>query len=396
MAHMTTAAAPSREDLVRRAADLVPLLRKHAVWQEENRHLHEEVVEGLADAGVLRLRVPARFGGLEADTRTLNAVMAQIGRGDAAAAWTASVWSIPGWMAGLFPEPVLQEVFSTPDVRVCGTLSPSARAVPVNGGMVVDGTWNFISGALHSHWQEILAMAPGPDLEDHPVVALVPMSDLEIVDDWHVSGLRGSGSVTTVAKGVFVPQERILPLPTVLAGRAASPLNAASEMYRNPLVAVANASSAGTVLGMAEAAMEAFMDRVGERKITYTDYAHQRDAPITHIQVAEARLRIDRAWFHADRMTQHADAKAAAGESWTIEERARTRADIGSVCRLGKEAVDILSLASGGSSIYTHVPMQRIARDMQVINLHAINVPETNFELYGRVLCGLEPNTPYV
>jgi hypothetical protein len=63
---------------------------------------------------------------------------------------------------------------------------------------------------------------------------------------------------------------------------------------------------------------------------------------------------------------------------------------------LGKAAVDILSLASGGSSIYHEVPMQRIARDMHAVNLHTLMTPETNLELYGRLLCGLEPNSQYI
>lgn len=384
-------------DVVRRAAGLVPLLRKHAPWSEEHRRLHDEVVEALADAGVFRLRVPARYGGLEADTQTLHRVMTELGRGDGSVAWTASVWAIPGWMVGMFPDEVQDEVYATPDVRVCGTLSPSAQAVPAAGGMVVTGRWGFISGALHSQWQEIIAMAPAPDGESlWPVMALVPLSQLEVVDDWHTSGLRGSGSVTTIAKEVFVPHERVLPLTAVLEGQTSSAVNADIAMYRNPLIGVANASSCGTVIGLARAAQEAFMERLPNRRITYTAYESQREAPITHLQVARAALQIDEAEFHADRVTRTADSKATSGEPWTIEDRARTRADVGAVCELGKSAIDVLGSASGASSLYSDVPMQRIVRDMHAVTMHALMVPDTNYELYGRVLCGLEPNTPYV
>ena len=66
------------------------------------------------------------------------------------------------------------------------------------------------------------------------------------------------------------------------------------------------------------------------------------------------------------------------------------------MCRLAKQAVDIFATASGGSSIYRDVPIQRISRDVNAVNLHALMHPDTNDELYGRVLCGLEPNTLYV
>lgn len=392
----TTQTSPNTE-LVHRASELVPLLRRHAIWSEENRRLHDETVEAMADAGLFRMRVPARYGGYESDTRTLTEVTAELARGDGSAAWTASVWTIPGWMVGMFPDEVQDEVFSVPDVRVCGTLSPSASASQVPGGMRVTGEWGFISGAWHSQWQEIIAMAPTPDGSGQwPVMALVPLAELEIVDDWYTAGMKGSGSVTTVARDVFVPQERILPLPAILREQYASKLNAESPMYRAPLLGVAAASSVGTLIGLARAAKEAFFERLPKRKITYTDYQSQREAPITHLQVADATMKIDEAEFHGYRVTSLTDDKGVTGEAWTLEERARARADVGAVCQLAKDAVDVFSMASGASSTYNTVPIQRIARDVQTVNLHALMLPSTNRELYGRVLCGLEPNSLYI
>ncbi|MFB7468481.1 acyl-CoA dehydrogenase family protein [Streptomyces sp. NPDC056224] len=394
---MTTTDVPTREQLVRRASELVPVLRENSDWSEDNRRIHDDSIEALADAGIFRMRAPARFGGYESDARTLVEVAAELGRADGSSGWIASVYSIPTWMAGLFPDHVQDEVFSTPDVRVCGTLSPSAMAAPVDGGIVVNGKWGFISGALHAQWQVIVAVQIAPDSEPMPVMALVPLSELQIIDDWHTSGLKGTGSVSTLAENVFVPAERVLPLGVIVQGQGgASQANSDAPMYRAPLLPVASASSVGAVLGMARAAKDAFLARLPERKITYTSYASQAEAPLTHLQVAEATLKIDQAEFHAFRLADLVDAKNATGEQWTLEERVRARADMGAVCRLAKEAVDIFATASGGSSIYSNVPMQRISRDIQAVNLHALMHPDTNAELYGRVLCGLEPNSLYI
>src|SRR6266545_566595 len=321
-----TTGVPTREELVRRASELVPVLQQNAAWSEENRRIHDETIEALADAGIFRLRVPARYGGYEADTRTLVDVGTELGRGDGSTSWVASVYWIPTWMACLFPEQVQDEVFSTPDVRVCGTLSPSGMAAPVDGGVVVNGKWAFISGALHSHWQEIIAILVPPDGEPYPIMALVPISELQIVDDWYTAGLKGTGSVSTIAQDLFIPAERVVPLPAVLQGQHASAVNADSAIYRAPLLPVASASSVGTVVGLARGARDAFFARLPDRKITYTSY----------------------------------------------------------------------TTASGGSSSYSHVPIQRIARDILAVNLHALMHPNTNAELYGRVLCGLEPNSLYI
>lgn len=387
---------PTREQLVQRASELVPLLKKNAAWSEENRRIHQESIEAMADAGIFRLRAPARYGGYESDTQTLVDVAAELGRGDGSAAWVASVYWIPGWMACMFPDQVQDEVFSTPDVRICGTLSPSAMAIQTDGGVVVNGKWGFISGALHSHWQEIIAILIGGEGEPMPVVALVPTSDLQIIDDWYTSGFKATGSVSTAASDLFVPQERVLPLPVVLQGMSASPVNAASPIYRSPLLPVASASSVGSVLGLAKAAREAFFERLPGRKITYTGYDKQAKAPLTHLQVAEAVMKIDEADFHAHRLATMVDAKGLENAPWTIAERVSARGDLGAVCKLSKEAVDILASASGGSSIYSDQPIQRIQRDVNAVTMHALMHPDTNAELYGRILCGLEPDSLYI
>lgn len=394
---MTNTVAASNEAILAATAGLVPRLRANASWGEQNRRVHPDSLAAMADAGIFRLRVPLRYGGREADTLTLVRVAAELGRGDGSAAWAAMVCWITTWMAGLFPDAVQDEVFADPDIRVCGTLSPSAMAAPAPGGIVVNGKWGFISGAPHCQWQVIIGILVAPEQQPLPFMALVPMSELTVIDDWHTSGLRGSGSVTTIAQDLFVPTARFIPLPMALqGGRHASVLNAQSPIYRVPLLPAASASSAGAALGMALAAKDCFFERLPERKITYTSYEHQCDAPLTHLQVADAMMKIDEARFHAERLAALVDAKGVSGDPFTLAERALARADMGATVRLAKEAVDVLANASGGSSIYQEVAMQRIVRDIQAVNLHALMHPDTNAELYGRVLCGLEPNSIYI
>jgi alkylation response protein AidB-like acyl-CoA dehydrogenase len=230
-----------------------------------------------------------------------------------------------------------------------------------------------------------------------PGMAVVRVSELTIIDDWHTVGLRGTGSVTTVAQDLFVPSARVLPmLPVMMFNQHASKVNAGFSAWSVPFLQFAVAVASAPALGMARAAWESFMERLPSRKITYTNYERQIDAPLTHLQVGEAAMKIDEAEFHLHRAVRRLDEKALSGEAWTPQERAAARMDAGAVCARAKEAVDILNTASGGSSIYSDVPMQRIERDVQTINLHGIMHPNTNLETYGRVLCGLEPNTVFL
>lgn len=391
---MASTEPPAENELKRLAAELVPLLKKNAQWAEENRRLPEDNIAALADAGLLRMRVPKRYGGYESTMRTVVDVVSELARGDGATAWVASVWSISTWMMGLFPDEVQDEVFSADNVLITGILSPTAIGVPTDGGVILNGKWSFNSGAQHSTWNTNAAVRPTPDGGFEPIMVAIPMSDLQVVDDWHAAGLRGTGSVTTVAQDVFVPEARVLSMVPVLQGVHRSVLNADSPMYQSPFMPTACSTVSGAALGLGKAARDEFFEWLPGRKITYTRYDDQSKAPVTHLQVADAIARIDEAEFHAYRAAGMVDDKA--GQEWTIEERARVRLDMGMVAQRVKEAVDVLNTASGGASIYTHVPIQRIERDVQALNLHAIMHPNTNLELYGRIQCGLEPNTDYI
>ncbi|MGW3959584.1 acyl-CoA dehydrogenase family protein [Amycolatopsis sp. NPDC005003] len=387
---------PDRTELAARATKLVPLLQKNAGWAEEHRRLPEETIDALADAGLLKLRMPARYGGYESDTATVVDVLSELARGDASTSWTAAVWAISSWVVGLFPDEVQDEVFASPDVRVSGILSPTAMAVPAAGGVVLNGKWTFNTGVWHSQWNTNAAVRPKPDDGFEPVMVVVPVSDLQIVDDWHTTGIRGSGSVSTVAQDLFVPEARVLPMGPVLNQVYASKANAGALLYKSPFLPMACATAGAPVLGLVKAASEAFFQRLPGRKICYTDYEDQSAAPLTHLQVADATVQADEAEFHAYRTADRIDRKARSGEAWTIRERALSRLDLGALVQRAKGAIDVLKTASGGSSIYDGVAIQRIHRDIEVLSLHAIMHPNTNMELFGRVECGLEPNTHYL
>jgi alkylation response protein AidB-like acyl-CoA dehydrogenase len=394
---MSTVVIPSREELVRRVSEIAPVFRATDGWSSENRRLHEETIKALTDVGVFRMRIPRRYGGYESDARTMVEVADAIAQLDGSAAWVVSCSWIPSWALGLFPDTFQDEVFADPDVQLCPTIGPgTATAVPVDGGVVVNGTWPCVSGAHSSQWQQITAILLDPNGEPYPVMSAVRLSDLEITDEWHTTGFRATGSVATTAKDLFIPAERVLPAPAVANGQSASKLNADIPMYRPPFIAISAAAVIGLCIGMAKSVRDIFFERLPGRKITYTDYQRQSEAPVTHLRIAEAVMKIDEAEFHGHRVATLVDTKAASGEAWDLTERARCRADVGAAMRLTLEAADIFAAASGGSSVYTNVPIQRIVNDMRAHSLHAMMTPDVNAEIYGRILCGLEPNTSFI
>ncbi|WP_030930717.1 flavin-dependent monooxygenase [Streptomyces sp. NRRL S-646] len=390
---MAPSSAPrSDAGIVERARAIAPLIREHALRTEQERSVPSEVVAALTDAGIYRMNVPRRYGGYQTPLRTQVDTLTEIAAACGSTAFTALIQAGCAFIAALFPDEAQDEIFTSPDVRVGGTLIPDATALATAGGYVVNGTSGFATGCRHADWHLLTVRVESGEGPPEVLWTAVPMAELEILDDWHVSGLAGSGSNSLVARDVFVPAHRVLPVGPLLNGEFPSKSNADDPFYRMPVLLMFCAWTAPNALGLARAALEEFTGRIHRRGITYTFHQRQNEATVTHLQAAEAALKIS----CAELLTSDFVARIEAGEPYTLEERARIRAQSGYVARLCKEAVDLIASASGASSLHREVPIQRAVRDVQALNLHSFVNPATNLEIYGRVLSGLDAGTPFL
>ena len=390
----TGGVAADEAGLLGRVEALLPLLRENAQRTEEGRRVVEENIEALTDAGVFRMTVARHFGGYESSLMTQYHVLAAIGSACPSSGWVATILTAMLWNAGMFADEAQDEVFADPRVRIASVFAVGGQARAADGGVVVSGRWPFNTGCLHSQWAILSALTPAADAELAPASLLIPYSELEILDDWHASGMAGTGSHTTLADEVFVPAHRILPLVAQMTLDFPSARNRGADYWRGPTVSFLIGQAAGAPVGIARGALAAFLERLPGRSITYTDYAEQSQAPVTHLQVGEAMMKIHSADAHGRRAIELA-AGAPAGE-FTLTDRALVRAHAAHATALARDAVDVLYRASGASAIQRSVPIQRYQRDIQALANHAFLADATSLELLGRVVCGLEPNTVFV
>ncbi|MEU6251540.1 flavin-dependent monooxygenase [Streptomyces sp. NPDC047043] len=390
---MAPSSAPhSDTGIVERARALRPFIREHALRTEQERRVPDEVVAALTEAGIYRMNVPRRYGGYQTRPSLQVSALAEVAAACGSTAFATLIQAGCAFIAALFPDEAQDEIFTSPDVRVGGTLIPDATAVATDDGYVVNGTSGFATGCRHADWHLLTARVESGDGPPEALWTAVPMAELEILDDWHVSGLAGSGSNSVVARDVFVPAHRVLPVGPLLNGEFPSKSNADDPFYRMPVLLLFCAWTAPNALGLARGALEEFSERIHRRGITYTFHKRQSEATVTHLQAAEAAMKIS----CAELLTRDFVARIEAGEPYSEEERARIRAQSGYVARLCKEAVDLIASASGASSLHREVPIQRAVRDVAALNLHSFVNPATNLELYGRVLSGLDAGTPFL
>jgi alkylation response protein AidB-like acyl-CoA dehydrogenase len=290
---------------------------------------------------------------------------------------------------------VQDEVFADPDIRITVSFPTGGVAGErVDGGWRIGGRWPFNTGCAHAEWavrSAIVEVEPGqPELG----VFLVPYSEVEVADDWRTSGLAGTGSHTALGTDIFVPAERMLRFAAIRAGEHASAANAASPLYRTPMVSVILTTGSTTLPGLAKAALEVFLAKLPGKGITFTTYADGSQASIRHHQAAEAAMRIKAADHLTFELADIVDRHAATGEPYAPDEHPMLWANVAYATQLYSEAIEILRRGCGAHGILTSHPIHRIARDAEALTVHAIMAPTSGLEFYGRVLCGLPPNSP--
>ncbi|MDT7710389.1 MAG: 3-hydroxy-9,10-secoandrosta,3,5(10)-triene-9,17-dione monooxygenase [Pseudonocardiales bacterium] len=390
-------AAPTGAELIQRAADLVPMLRANAPQAHAERRMPKENLKALEDSGILRATRAREYGGYEIDTHTKLGIFRELARGCGSTAWVATLYSDADFLIAHFPDEVQEQVYGDgdPSVHCTATLIPTARAERDGAGFRLNGKWPFNSGCLDGTWVTEPAVVELEAGRPEVCLFLMPYADLTILDDWHVSGLRGTGSNSVVGENVFVPEERMLRLEELKLGQGRSERNKDRPIYTIPAVPYVLTSGGGTFPGLASAVLELFMERLPTRgPIAYTGYGQRSEAPITHHHVAEASMKI-RSGDHlmsgaADILSRHAQS----GEPYAPGEIPEIWGMVSYSTRLYGEAIETLRQASGASGIHESQPIQLVSRDAQALATHAVMMPTTGIEIYGRSLCGLEPNTP--
>ena len=305
--------------------------------------------------------------------------------------WAATLVNINNWfIAPLFPPEVSEEVFAKPGARAAAVLQPrSCKVRKVSGGFQIDeGVWPFNSGVYHAQW-DVLGFPAQDEAGGYLAFALLPISDVQILDDWDTIGVRGSGSSSVAVRNVFVPDIRISRPDSAQFGKYKSTQLEHEWLYRAAFVPLGQIIIAFPALGAGLGALDIFMEQLPRRAIAYSPYTKQREAPVTHLQLGEASAKIDATRMIIANAADEIERHAKAGTAMDQMIQARIRRDTGFASRLIWEGIDLLAGASGGSFASVANPLNRIWHDARVASLHATMVPSTVFELYGRMMCGL-------
>jgi 3-hydroxy-9,10-secoandrosta-1,3,5(10)-triene-9,17-dione monooxygenase len=381
------------------AEALVPELRKSAGLADELRHVPPENIALLKRSGLVQTLQPASCGGQELSLRAHVDVISTIAEGCNATAWVLGVYQAHSWLLGHMSEQAQRDVYGKGgDQVVAAVIGPRGKATRLaDGSYVMSGFWPFASGNAAAEWlllgSEIFD-EQGNKLDDGDL--LVPKSDLEILDDWLVSGLQGTGSNSVKCTDVRVPAHRFLSLSALLENQTAP--------YNDPNAPALFKAQAGPVLGLciasgatgvARGALAEFLKVVPGKKVMYTGHISHQWLPLQRA-LGEAAAKIHAAELVVYRIADDIDDYARRGEKMPMALRARIRMDIALVPRLCRDAIFELLTIGGAAGLSLRSTIQRAARNLQATCMHGFLLYDSGAEIYGKVLLGLDPETPVI
>ena len=187
---------PTEAEIVARAEAMIPWLREKADAVEKARMVPESTIQAFQDAGFFRILQPRRWGGYEMSPNVLNRVLMELARGCPSSAWNVMVLGVHPFEVGLLDPRCGDELWGEDSTRlVSSSYAPFGTVTAVEGGYRLNGEWLTSSGCDHAAGGAFLggrvANAAG-EIEFRSF--WVQRADFEIIDDWFVVGLAGTGS----------------------------------------------------------------------------------------------------------------------------------------------------------------------------------------------------------
>lgn len=362
------------------AGDAAALAAAGADARERAGALEPDLVEAMRAEGVFASLVPAELGGGEVEPRELVAIVESLAAADGSAGWCAGVGATAGLAAAYLPAVGAAELFGRPPAIAAGVFAPRGKLDGGDGGARrLSGRWPLASGISHAGVVGLGCIDP----DRGPLYAVVPRTDVEVIETWDPLGLRATASHDVTAD-VVVPEERIVDL-------AGGDPVAGGPLYSFPLFGLLALSVSAVCTGLALGALADIREVANARTPLGSRRAlAERETAQESVAAAEGALRAARAGV--DGAIAAAWSKAEAGEPLGTEERLGLRLAATHAARTSVEVVDLAHRMSGSGGLYRGVAERRL-RDVHTAAQHMIVAPAT-FELAGRILLGVQADDP--
>lgn len=360
---------------------LAPLIAEYRCTFDRDRRLPDPVFNGLAEAGLFRLWLPETLGGPGLSPLQFLEIVEAASALDGSVGWLVGNGGGMSRAGGYLPESVARDWFSDPHAFIVGATGSVGKAEPAEGGYRVSGRWPFGSGAHHAtQFMGLSSVTSADGHEGPPICCYFPRRTVIVHDNWHVSGLRGTGSCDFEVSDVFVPYAHTHPLTDLEPTQP-------GIVYRLPARSAFPWTVATVPLGIARSAMDAFGVIASKKGRAGTTLRDSETVQLTMGRM-EGIHRAGRA-FLIDTMT-----RLIAALDEDAERLVHARISFRLACaHAGDSAVRIANLLAreaSTASIFETGTLERSIRDIHAATKH-IAMNSVGYAMAGRVSLGLDP-----
>ena len=380
------------ETLLEAAKSIVPMIRANLVKIDSDCQLPPDLAKTMNDAGLLRLYVPKALGGPELDPVTAFHVVEEIGKVDGSAGWCSFNGTALTASVSRITMDAAKELFGDPpNVSASGSARPQGTAKVTDGGYVINGRWDYLSGVDHAkclflNCNVIDDNGPVLTSEGSPLfrVAVVPLDAGEMHVTWSTMGMRGTASNDASFSDLFVPESHTYE-------RAGAPYHD-NPLY-NPQTAILCSwtLASANALGMARGAMEAFKRMATEGSTNSPTLMRDRTPAQTTVGECEAIIEAGRAYV-LNAVGAMWEAQLARKDD-LMEEAVQARLAITHGIRQSVQVVEKLFYAAGTGAIHQSNSLERFFRDIHVGGQHISGI-HSNYEYAGQDLLGSKITAP--
>ncbi len=378
----------AEQALLEQARTLVPALAGRAAATTAGRDVSVETIADYHRTGILRIVQPRRFGGLQLRFCLFSRIVEELTEGCASSAWVYAVLGEHQWLIAAFPLQAQIDVWGDdPTAVAASSLAPRAVAVRGSGGWRLSGQYSFSSGSSHAQWAIIGAFLGAASDARNVGYLLVPFTDIEIVDDWHVLGLAGTGSRSLRLRDVFVPDHRCVLLADLLAGTPpGASVHPDYPLMRAPRGLLVNYSLPPVVIALGRRALAVAIDSLRGR--VSRGITRMAASEFVQMTVAEAAAAIDAATLTMWHGREAAEALLVAAEPVPPEAALRTRRDMTHAQHQVQWAVERLVEVCGARSVYDADALASIRRDVLTLLTHNVASRQAAMGAWGRWALG--------
>lgn len=365
--------------LPERAKQVAKLASEHGSYGDREGRLAEPVVEAMHREGLFGMWVPRSLGGAELDPVESLQVIENVAYGDPSAGWVLMAASLAiGTGAAYLEEDAVRELFSGERLPViAGQGTRPGKAIPVDGGFKLSGSWSFASGIKHGTHIHTLGVIEGTG---EPRIFVLPVENATLIDNWDVMGLRATGSIDYKIDGAFVPEGYTHFAVTETPKRGGS-------LYTIGIIGFAAMCHSGWACGIGRRLLDELAEYVRARGGRAGTQA-QSESFLEGYAKAEGTYRAARALIYET----WGDIKETLdkGKQLSVRQNTLMRLGIGHVTWAAHDVAAFVYRAAGTTGLRAGT-IQRLFRDMNAGTQHVVASPPV-FRTIGRELAGLAPN----